>query len=298
MQLTKILSAKSFIIATLLLLANPAFAEVESDLLAEEEILNLEVSKGESQSFFDRILNIFSTENPKSNIILYQYDKEVTYPVRLQKGVSTVINLPENEKIIFFSSGDQTAFKITYDNDIRNLISIQTLTNGAESNLILKTDIGSVYNFYLNSRSLEEKEKPSFTVYVIKDKDQEDMVREKILLRDLQASNDYIKKVDSLDKINTSYKIKGDKDIAPIFVYDDGSWTYFDFGKNFISARLPTVYRIVDKFDSVVNTRTEGNLLIAQSLGTEGWTLKNGEKFVCIRPKKDLREVYKDERFK
>ena len=288
-----------FILASFLVTVAPsiALAEVESDLMAEES-LNLEVSHGESQGFFEKIFNIFNKENPKGNIVLYQYDKEVTYPVKLQVGVSTVINIPENEKIIFLSYGDKNSFKVLHDSNIRNLVSIQTLINNSESNLIIKTDVGSVYNFFLNSRALEEKEKPNFTVFVIKDKEQEEQVREKILLRDLKQNNDYIKKVKSLDKLNTSYRMKGDKDIAPIFVYDDGKWTYFDFGKSFVSDRLPNVYKVVDQYDSVVNTRTKGNLVIAQSLGVEGWTLKNGDKFVCIRPKKLLEEVYHDDRFK
>lgn len=287
----------AFFLVTFLISGCPvALADVEADLL-EEEVIDLKVTKGESQGFFDKIFNIFNKDNPKGNILLYQYNQDMTYSVKLQVGVSTVINIPENEKIIFLSYGDKNSFKVLHDSNIRNLISIQTLINNSESNLIIKTDVGSVYNFFLTSR-LEEKEKPNFTVFVVKDKDQEEMVREKILLRDLKMSNDYIKKVDSLEKLNTSYIIKGDKTIAPKFVYDDGKWTYFDFGKKFVSDRLPNVYKITDQFDSVVNTRTEGNLIVAQSLGIEGWTLKNGDKFVCIRPEKNLAEVYEDKRFK
>lgn len=276
-----------------------AQADVTQDLLDHKPEIqeDVEISINEP-SFFDRVRNIFSKEAPKGNIVIYQYSQETSYAVNLKTGVATVINLPENEKITFFSTGDSKLFQIKYDKEIPNFISITTLLNNVESNLVVKTDIGTIYNFYLSSNIDDEAEKPNFTVYVIKDKDQEEAVREKILLRDLQENNDYIKKVKSLDKLNTSYRIKGDKDIAPIFVYDDGKWTYFDFGKNFVSDRLPNAYKIVDEFDSVVNTRVVGNLLVAQSLSIDGWTLKNGEKFVCIRPKKSLYEVYHDERYK
>lgn len=285
-----------FILST----ASQAQADITHDLLDEKQKAqsdDVEASLNEP-SFFDKVRNIFSKETPKGNIVIYQYSQETSYPVNLRAAVSTVINLPENEKITFYSTGDSKLFKIKYDKEIPNFISIITLSNNAESNLVVKTDIGSIYNFFLNSNIDDESEKPNFTVYVIKDKDQEDAVKEKILLRDLQENNDYIKKIKSLDKLNTSYKIKGDKDIAPIFVYDDGKWTYFDFGKNFVSDRLPNAYKIVDEFDSVINTRVVGNLLIAQSLSVDGWTLKNGEKYVCIRPKKSLYEVYQDERYK
>lgn len=294
------INKKTFmVLTTILSLTNSSiYAAVGQDLIEQEETIDLKLSQGESNSFVDKIFNIFNRENPKGNILMYEYKKDVSYLVRLRVGVATVINLPENEKITFFSLGNQEAFKISYDEQIPNLLSILIAQNDVESNLVVKTDVGSVYNFFLSSKSLSEKEKPSFTVFVIKDQDQEDFVREKILLRDLKNNNDYIKKVESLDKLNTSYKVSGDKDIAPIFVYDDGKWTYFDFGKSFVSDRLPNVYKVIDKYDSVINTRTEKNLLIAQSLSLEGWTLKNGEKVVCIKPKKDLKEVYKDDRFK
>lgn len=280
-----------------------AHAEVTRDLIAEEESINIHLSEGEvrePRGFFERIIHIFSADKPKGNIVIYKYDQGVTYPIKLKLAVATIVNLPENEKITFFSSGDSSLFKITYDKEIPNLISIRTLVEDAESNLVIKTDVGSVYNFYLNSYPLNEseKEKPNFTIYVVKDKNQEDEAREHILLRDLKENNDYIKKVKSLEKLNTSYKIKGDKEIAPLFIYDDGKWTYFDFGKNFVSDRLPNVYKIVDEFDVVINTRIEGNLIVAQSLSVDGWNLKNGEKFVCVRPKKSLYDVYHDERFK
>lgn len=296
------MTRKLILLLTIFILsaASQAQADITHDLLDEKQKAqsdDVEVSLNEP-SFFDKVRNIFSKETPKGNIVIYQYSQETSYPVNLRAAVSTVINLPENEKITFYSTGDSKLFKIKYDKEIPNFISIITLSNNAESNLVIKTDIGSIYNFFLNSNIDDESEKPNFTVYVIKDKDQEDAVKEKILLRDLQENNDYIKKIKSLDKLNTSYRIKGDKDIAPIFVYDDSKWTYFDFGKKFVSDRLPNAYKIVDEFDSVINTRVVGNLLIAQSLSVDGWTLKNGEKYVCIRPKKSLYEVYQDERYK
>lgn len=299
---------KKLILTTFLVLFSyQARAAVEHDLLDEKlapatEIKDVKVEESSAKSFFTEIpeviKNVFSKEVPKSNITTYQYNPTISYQVNLQSSVATVINLPENEKITFYSAGDNTRFNIIYNKELPNLLNIITNSNDSETNLVVKTDVGTIYNFYLTSRLQKDSEKPNFTIYVIKDKDQEEMVKDKILLRDLQENNDYIKKIKSLDRLNTSYKIKGDKEIAPIFVYDDGKWTYFDFGKNFVSDRLPNAYKIVDEFDAVVNTRINGNLVIAQSLSVEGWTLKNGDKFVCIRPKKSLYEVYGDERFK
>lgn len=288
-SLTKILFLLFFCFVPLLN-ANAAI----QDLLEDQELSN---EADDEPGFLDKLKNIFNKENPKGNIKIYNYNQEDAYEVKLKTNVSTVINLPENEKITFFTLGDSDSFQAKHNKQIPNLINIKTSSYDKEANLVIKTDIGSVYNFYLSSAN-SETEIPNFTIYVVKDKDQEEMVKDKILLRDLQANNDYIKKITALDKLNTSYRIKGDKEVSPIFVYDDGKWTYFDFGKSFVSDRLPTAYKVVDKFDSTINTRTEGNLIIAQTLGVEGFTLKNGDKYVCIRPKKSLYEVYHDDRFK
>lgn len=291
----------AYLAIMVLLLLKPFYlakAAVGEDLIEQEAAIDLKLSKGEPTGFFDRIFNIFNSDNPRGNILMYEYEKDVSYLVRLRVGVATVISLPENEKITFFSLGNHEAFKISFDEQIPNLLSILIAQNEVESNLVVKTDLGSVYNFFLSSKSLSEKDKPTFTAFVVKDRDQEDFIREKVLLRDLKNNNDYIKKVESLDKLNTSYKISGDKEIAPIFVYDDGKWTYFDFGKSFVSDRLPNIYKVIDKYDSVTNTRIENNLLIAQSLSPEGWSLKNGKKVVCVKPRKNLKEVYRDDRFK
>lgn len=271
-----------------------SYADVELDLLNEDSENRADFQK---EGFLNKMINIFDKKNPKSNVVAYQYKKEDSYLVKLKSGVSTVINLPENEKIIFFSLGEADTVEVKHNKEIPNLLNLKPLSGYTKTNLVVKTDFGTIYNFYLTTE-LDEEESPNFTVYVTKNESYEEAFREKILLKDLQQNNDYIKKVKSLEQLNTSYQIKGAKEIAPVFVYDDGKWTYFDFGKNFVSDRLPNAYRVVDSLDSVTNTRIEGNLIVATSLSVEGWTLKNGEKYVCVKPKKSLYEVYKDERFK
>jgi type IV secretion system protein VirB9 len=275
---------------------------IEQDFFENEsqsEIINYSSNKKQNdEGFFDKIVNIFSKE--KKNIEVFDYEEEKTYPVNLHESISTIISLPEAEKIIFFSLGNNDAFKVNFDESVQNIISITTLQNNVNTNLIIKTDLGFIYNFYLSSFLLDESgdSQYHYTIYIKSNKKHQSITQEKILLRDLQENNDYIKEISSLDKLNTSYKIMGDKEIAPVFVYDDGKWTYFDFGKNFVSNRLPNVYKLVDKYDSVTNVRINGNLVVAQSLSEEGWSLKNGEKVVCIRPKQSLFKVYKDDRFK
>ena len=111
------------------------------------------------------------------------------------------------------------------------------------------------------------------------------------LLKQLQKDNDYLKSIKDPDRINVNYEIfakKEDKEIAPFGIYDDGKWTYFDFRKDFSANRLPVLYKVIDEYDTIINTRFENGFLIAESISKEGWTLKNGDKVACIKPKDNL----------
>lgn len=74
--------------------------------------------------------------------------------------------------------------------------------------------------------------------------------------------------------------------IAPIRVLSDDRFTILDFGEGRADNILkPTVFRVVDDVDSLVNTRTSGpagNLLVVESVGYN-LTLRNGQRVVCIR---------------
>lgn len=290
-----------------LLVFKESNAAVEFDLLNDQVNITEDSNEDQVESsasidkkaetgFFGKIADFFDKKNPSSNVITYNYKIDESYIVRIKNGVSTIINFPENERIVFYSVGKSNAIEIRHNKEIPNILNLKPITSIIQTNLVVKTDIGSVYNFYLTTEDSGEGSQPSFTVYITKDSGN-DLTKSENLLKSLKENNSYIKKVKNLDKLNTSYKIKGDREIAPLFVYDDGKWTYFDFGKNFVSDRLPNAYKVIDSFDSVVNTRSKGNLLIATSLSVDGWTLKNGDKYVCIRPKKSLYEVYKDERY-
>jgi len=274
-------------------LSSASFSAVKKDLL---DTLDYDISThstktenikiphaGKFQKAFDK--------SDLTNVIKYQYNKYDTYKVNLRTSMSTIISLPANEKITFFTLGDNKTFEANHDKQIPNILRVKSLYSGFDTNLIIKTDSSSIYNFYLRSEDENSKTIPNFTVYIDKTDNSQ------AVLDNLKQNNTNIKTILTLSDLNTSYKIKGAKDIAPIYVYDDGKWTYFDFGKTFVSDRLPTVYKVIDKSDSVINNSISGNVIIAKSLSTQGWILKNGDKHVCVKPKKSLYKIYKDERY-
>jgi type IV secretory pathway VirB9-like protein len=77
---------------------------------------------------------------------------------------------------------------------------------------------------------------------------------------------------------------EADTDIAPERIFEDGIFTYFDFGDRSDSIARPVVHHLVDGVDTAVNTRTagaRGNILIAEAVGD--FSLRNGNRVVCVR---------------
>jgi type IV secretion system protein VirB9/ComB9 competence protein len=45
---------------------------------------------------------------------------------------------------------------------------------------------------------------------------------------------------------------------------------------------LPVVWRVMDGHDALVNTRVEGEFLVAETTNPN-WTIRSGDKWVCAR---------------
>jgi type IV secretion system protein VirB9 len=81
-------------------------------------------------------------------------------------------------------------------------------------------------------------------------------------------------------KLNFNYSIVGPDMIAPIRIFDDGEFTYFEF-KN-VNAELPAFYT-VDSLgnESVINYRTAGSYIVVEKVAAR-LTLRNGAYVMCV----------------
>jgi len=255
----------------------------------------------------------------------FKWTKYKTFKTRLRVNMYTMIVFPED--VTAFTIGNDQSFQaLTMPNRL-NIMNIKANHSGIDTDLKAIGKSGKIYNFYLRSDPVDSPEPPTLTVYVEVDYDagiksmiskgspfyagEEAGVRKTPLSsnereeakrnEDIEAAEaikamaslpkkqaDYLKTLPDAINANVNYKITGEKDIAPFAVYDDGMWTYFDFRGGLASDRLPVIYKVVDGYDSVVNTRMEKGFLIAESLSPEGWTLRNGDKYVCVRSREDL----------
>ncbi len=85
---------------------------------------------------------------------------------------------------------------------------------------------------------------------------------------------------DDLSKFNFRYTISGSDDIAPIRIFDDGEFTYFQFRNK--NADVPGFWQVdKDGNESIINYRTRGDYIVVERVSAR-YTLRHGNSVVCV----------------
>ena len=79
---------------------------------------------------------------------------------------------------------------------------------------------------------------------------------------------------------NFNYSFTGPDNIAPIKVFDDGEFTFFEFSVD--NNNIPAIFYVDnDGYEGLVNYRAEGNYIIVERLSSV-FTLRNGTDTICV----------------
>jgi type IV secretion system protein VirB9 len=81
-------------------------------------------------------------------------------------------------------------------------------------------------------------------------------------------------------KYNFAYTIRGIDTVAPIRIFDDGQFTYFEFRDK--NGEIPAFFR-VDPMgnEELVNFRKRGNYIVIERVASQ-FTLRRGAEIVCV----------------
>jgi ComB9 competence protein len=253
----------------------------------------------------------FDTATGTENVEVYDYALNKTFGVRMRVNMSTLIVLPSWERIKAFALADDLYFSVTNftQEGMENHLILQSNIAGIDTNLTVIGESGQIYNFYMRSDPTDSPELPQFTVYVkgtapmhYVAEMEEDEAKKAIRREDSfsmqlnkssspienmaleQARADYLASLpDRGEGVDINYEVTGDSEIAPRAVYSKDGWTFFDYRETLPSDRLPVPFKVVDGYDAVVNYRMEGGFMVVETESLEGWTLRNGEKYICVR---------------
>ncbi|MHA7777198.1 TrbG/VirB9 family P-type conjugative transfer protein [Roseibium sp. M-1] len=242
-----------------------------------------------------QIQEAWSKPGKKQGIHVQNYCGDCVYKVRLRQYMVSAIQLPKGIKIKSADLGDASRFEVKKRSD--NTLAVKPTGSGVDSSMLVYTDDGDVYSFYLRAEGINSKIVPdvSFRIvgppsagmsFVEFDPQGNPLPNGDAALA-THGSNDFLQtaKFDpGALRGWDQYKLWGDRKLRPEQVFRDDHFTYIQFGEKWNDLELPTAYVVVDGIDELVNTRVQGTTFIVESTHRL-ITLKSGQSFMCIQYK-------------
>jgi type IV secretion system protein VirB9 len=190
-------------------------------------------------------------------------------------GYQSVIEFEDGEEINTISVGDSIPWQFQ---PMGSRLFLKPVEQDAQTNMTLITNRRTYY-FELHAEEVEDITNSDLTFalrFAYSD-------LEGPLLESGISSNEIVP--DLMDpevrsKLNFNYSITGGDTIAPIRIFDDGEFTYFEFRE--INSELPAFYA-VDGLgnESVINYRTAGSYIVVERV-VPVFTLRKGAHVMCV----------------
>ncbi|WP_162915205.1 TrbG/VirB9 family P-type conjugative transfer protein [Desertibaculum subflavum] len=297
--------------------AGPAAAQKAADIINLADPAAVEAQlKGEFGGIERRpslplgaVQEAWGRADAKAGIYSVAYRSDEIIRLRVREKMPVTIVLPDWEEVGPVANGDPFVFG--YQQIQKNMVVVEAAQVGADASLTIVGRLsGRVYAFYLRAEGFNSAEIPDVVVYVkAAAPNGTDVMAARLVAlpptEDMPAAKpagastasapaqparksglndpDYLQEVPmDPEKLEFGFSMAGDRTIAPERVFSDGVFTYFDFGARWTGTDLPAVWRVVDGVDTPQNTRIRGTMLIAEATGA--FTLRNGQRVVCIRP--------------
>lgn len=204
-------------------------------------------------------------------VILYQPDEVFKFIGHY--GYQSSIEFGDDEEIVTISMGDSTAWML---NPSGNRLFLKPLEQDATTNMTLITT-KRIYLFELHASETDD----------INDKNMVFIMR--FIYPDTDAGKTVSQYLDSVPmpdvdnepgKYNFNYTLSGSDEIAPIRIFDDGEFTFFEFRDK--NAEVPAFF-LVDKEgnEELINYRTRGDYIVVERVHGK-FTLRHGNEIVCV----------------
>lgn len=251
--------------------------------------------KALQQSFFSKKYKGF--ENTTN--IMFEADK--TQKIRTRFAMATTLIFQTD--IQSYILGDNTGFKIEEIPNLPNAIAIKPLLIGIDTSLTIFTKDNKLHNFYIYSTDYKSSKNPDLIVYIKDEQSQKELEEKKELLdKDYLIIKEGIAEVRvKRSDIYKHYKQKAKKENAWLLaeeIFNDKQFTYFKYDKEKMP-QIPSVFVVVDKQDSPIETRVIGNYIIAETTARQ-FSIMLGDSYVCVeriepkeQQKKQINTEYK-----
>lgn len=201
------------------------------------------------------------------------YQPDAVYKFTGHYGFQSSIEFGADENIQTISMGDSTPWMVQ---TLGNRLFLKPVEQSASTNMTLITD-KRTYLFELHAREAQDINDDQM-VFILR-----------FIYSGGEQSNVVSHYLDSVPmpdienqpgKYNFNYSISGPDTIAPIRIFDDGEFTYFEFRNK--NADVPGFFLVgPDNSESLINFRTRGDYIVVERVG-EKFTLRYGNQIVCV----------------
>lgn len=209
--------------------------------------------------------------DPRVRTVMYQPDQvfKFTGHYRFQSS----IEFEADEEIITISMGDSTGWML---NPSGNRLFLKPVEQDATTNVTLITN-KRTYLLELHAAEAASIDDPNMVFimrFVYPDVESNATVKnylDAVPLPDLEKNP---------GKYNFGYTISGPERIAPLRIFDDGEFTYFEFKDK--NADIPAFFLVDSQGnEAIVNFRTRGNFIVIERVAPR-YTLRHGSDIVCV----------------
>ncbi|MDA0902446.1 MAG: TrbG/VirB9 family P-type conjugative transfer protein [Proteobacteria bacterium] len=157
-----------------------------------------------------------------------------------------------------------------------NTLYLKPIEDNAETNMTVQTN-KRTYHFELTAReatSIDDENLIFVVKFIYPDGENKNIMKfPKKPISDAPDMRD-------LSIYNFNYEFTGQPVIAPIKVFDNGEFTYFQFSHK--NAEIPAIFHVdSDGFESLVNFRVADDFIIVERVSAQ-FTLRNGNDIVCV----------------
>lgn len=230
--------------------------------------------------------NSMAAEIPKFSekdhrILTAHYDKDNVTEIVAKAGIATQIVLEEGEEHEYHAFGDKDAWHFdAYKNNI--FIKPKEMLGTTNLNIITNKRNYSFKVNFADENSPLDMYQVRF-IYPDVETAQEQQARQAQNI-EINFETAPTKKIYNL---NYSMRIRGDRSIAPMNVYDDGTFTYFKFAGN---VDLPAVYAVMAESEEDYGQETlvnktisgQGNNIIVMHKTHYLWRLRLGDTVIDV----------------
>lgn len=210
-----------------------------------------------------------------SRIKTILYSPNEVYKFTGHYGYQSVIEFGADEQIMTVSIGDSIAWQLK---PAGSRLFIKPIEQDALTNMTVITN-HHTYHFEIHAQetaSIDDAEMIFVLRFIYSAQVEQEMMTN---LRGQDPVPDIMDE-EVRKKLNFNYSIVGPDSIAPIRIFDDGEFTYFEFKDK--NADLPAFY-LVDPLlnESMLNFRTVDDYIVVERVGAR-FTLRSGAYVLCV----------------